>query len=93
MNNKPFRILGIEHVGVAIKNRQNLNSIFSDSNIEVLGPVEAPLFLLRGKYRYRLLLKGNNRKKLNFFTKNIIKKCPPPSNIRITIDVDPYTFT
>ena len=70
-----------------------VNSIFSDSNIEVLGPVEAPLFLLRGKYRYRLLLKGNNRKKLNFFTKNIIKKCPPPSNIRITIDVDPYTFT
>ena len=41
MNNKPFRILGIEHVGVAIKNRQNLNSIFSDIlGLEFLGSEE-----------------------------------------------------
>tara|TARA_Y100001970_G_C14136683_1_gene804661 strand:+ start:702 stop:1121 length:420 start_codon:yes stop_codon:yes gene_type:complete len=41
MNNKPFRILGIEHVGVAIKNRQNLNSIFSDIlGLECLGSEE-----------------------------------------------------
>ena len=33
-----------------------------DRNIELLGPVEATIFLLRGKYRYRILLKGNNRK-------------------------------
>ena len=31
-------------------------------NISILGPVEAPIFLLRGKYRYRLLMKGNSRK-------------------------------
>lgn len=41
MNNKPFRILGIEHVGVAINNRQNLNSIFSDIlGLEFLGSEE-----------------------------------------------------
>ena len=63
-----------------------------DDNIELLGPVEAPLFLLRGKYRYRLLLKGNKRRILNDFTRNLIKKYPPPIYIRLVIDVDPYTF-
>ena len=63
-----------------------------DSNITILGPVEAPMFLLRGKYRYRILLKGKNRRSLNKFTRILIEKCPPPSNLRLTIDVDPYTF-
>ena len=63
-----------------------------DDHIELLGPVEAPLFLLRGKYRYRLLLKGDKRQKLNNFTRNLIKKHPPPAYIRLVIDVDPYTF-
>ena len=61
-------------------------------NTSILGPVEAPLFLIRGKYRYRLLLKGNNRKILNKFTKNIMKTLPPPPSIQLIIDVDPYSF-
>ena len=63
-----------------------------EKGIDILGPVEAPLFLLRGKYRYRLLLKGDRRKKLNVFTRKIIKRNPPPSTIRLIIDVDPYSF-
>ena len=63
-----------------------------DENIEILGPVEAPIFLLRGRYRYRLLLKGSNRNKLNIFTKKMIEKTEIPSTLRVTIDVDPYTF-
>ena len=60
--------------------------------IDILGPVEAPLFLLRGQYRYRLLLKGDKRNKLNSFTKKMIEKTPPESTIRLIIDVDPYSF-
>ena len=69
-----------------------INGSNSNSSIDFLGPVEAPLFLLRGQYRYRLLLKGDKRQILNNFTRNLIKKYPPPSNIRLIIDVDPYTF-
>ena len=69
-----------------------VKSLKADKDITILGPVEAPLFLLRGQYRYRLLLKGKNRRSLNFFTQNMIKSCPPPANLRIIIDVDPYTF-
>ena len=63
-----------------------------EKGIEIMGPVEAPLFLLRGRYRYRLLLKGDKRSKLNLFTRKMIKNTPLPSNIRLNIDVDPYTF-
>ena len=63
-----------------------------DNSINIMGPVEAPMFLLRGKYRYRLLLKGNKRNNLNKYTRNLILKSPPPASIRLTVDVDPYTF-
>ena len=61
--------------------------------INILGPVEAPIFLLRGRYRFRILLKGRYRKILNHFTRQLILKSPPPSTLRLTIDVDPYTFS
>ena len=61
-------------------------------NIIILGPVEAPIYLLKGKYRFRILIKGNNRKILNKFTKFALKKYPIPSSIKLIIDVDPYSF-
>ena len=70
----------------------NLSRALTNNFIDILGPVEAPLFLLRGKFRYRLLLKSKNRRILNNFTRNLIKTCPSPSSLRLIIDVDPYTF-
>ncbi len=64
----------------------------NNDNIKVLGPVEAPISLLRGQYRYRMLLKGNNRKNLNNLTKKIIGNTKLPSSVKLIIDVDPYTF-
>ncbi len=61
-------------------------------DINVLGPAEAPINLLKGQFRYRILLKGKSRKKLNIFTKKIINSTSIPSSIKVIIDVDPYTF-
>ena len=61
-------------------------------NLKILGPVEAPIFLLRGQYRFRILIKGNNRKILNKYTRFLLKHIPPPSSIKLIIDVDPYSF-
>jgi len=62
------------------------------NDIHILGPVEAPIFLLRGQYRFRLLIKGNSRKLLNQYTRFLLKKCPQPTSIKIVVDVDPYSF-
>ena len=58
----------------------------------VLGPVEAPINLLKGQFRYRILLKGKSRKNLNIFTKKMVSSVKIPSAVRVIIDVDPYTF-
>ena len=63
-----------------------------NNKVLIYGPVEAPMFLLRGKFRYRLLIKGQNRKELNIFAKKWLKNLNIPSNIRLSIDVDPYSF-
>ncbi len=58
----------------------------------VLGPVEAPINLLKGQFRYRILLKGKSRKNLNVFTKKMVNSVKLPSAVKVIIDVDPYTF-
>ena len=72
--------------------KQLVQSSNMPDSLHILGPVEAPIFLLRGQYRFRILIKGNSRKILNKFTKFIIQKCPIPSSIKLIIDVDPYSF-
>ncbi len=64
----------------------------NNENIKVLGPVEAPISLLRGQYRYRILIKGNNRKNINKLTKKIVRNTKLPSSVKLIIDVDPYSF-
>ena len=63
-----------------------------DTNIELLGPVEATIFLLRGKYRYRILLKGNNRKNLNIFNKNMLNFVDKPSSVKVVVDVSIFIY-
>ena len=58
----------------------------------VLGPVEAPINLLKGQFRYRILIKGKSRKNLNIFTKKMMNSVKIPSAVKVIIDVDPYTF-
>ena len=64
----------------------------NDQSIDILGPVEAPIFLLRGKYRYRILLKGRNRNRLNKFTQKMLSFAIKPPSLKVIVDVDPYSF-
>lgn len=61
-------------------------------NISVLGPAPAPLFMLRDKYRYRLLLKTTRSINLQKVLKEWIKMLNVPSNVRVEVDIDPYSF-
>ena len=67
-------------------------SIPHSDEIIVLGPVPAPMTKVRGRTRYRFLLKSgketNIQKYLDFWMNNLKK----PSSIRLTVDIDPYYF-
>jgi primosomal protein N' (replication factor Y) (superfamily II helicase) len=59
----------------------------------IFGPAEAPIAQLRGKYRFRLLIKAPRHLDLQSFIKAIIAQAPkPPSQLRVTIDIDPQNF-
>ena len=72
--------------------QQLVNIRKNSEEFSVLGPVEAPINLLKGQFRYRILLKGKSRKNLNIFTKKMVNVVKIPSTVRVVIDVDPYTF-
>jgi primosomal protein N' (replication factor Y) len=58
----------------------------------VLGPAPAPLYLLRGKYRYRLLIKAPRNFALQEWLSGWLPAHKPPASVRLKIDVEPYSF-
>jgi primosomal protein N' (replication factor Y) len=61
--------------------------------VRVLGPAEAPLALIRGRYRFRLLVKSPRAFDLSAYLRAWIAKAPKPTGkIRLEIDVDPQSF-
>jgi primosomal protein N' (replication factor Y) len=60
--------------------------------LEVLGPAPAPLSLLRGRHRQRLLVKAKRDGNLQAAVDGWIGAIRPPSGVRIQVDIDPYSF-
>lgn len=60
--------------------------------ISVLGPAPAPLFLLRDRYRYRLLLKTSRNINIQNVLKEWLAMVNIPSSVRVETDIDPYSF-
>ncbi len=61
--------------------------------IEVLGPAEAPIAVVRGRHRWRLLVKAPREMDIQGFLRLWMEALPKlPSDIRVTVDVDPYSF-
>lgn len=60
------------------------------TNIEIFGPAPAPIFLLRGRVRWRILLK--NRSFIGKDICNWLEDVHIPGNIKVQIDVDPISF-
>jgi primosomal protein N' (replication factor Y) len=61
--------------------------------IQVLGPAEAPLAVIRGRYRFRLLVKSAREADLQAYLRLWLKDAPKPKgDLRLHVDVDPYSF-
>jgi primosomal protein N' (replication factor Y) len=62
--------------------------------IALLGPAEAPIALIRGRYRFRLLAKGPRGTDMQAFLRDLLAAGPKErGNVRVQVDVDPQNFS
>ena len=67
---------------------------FIENKIEgkILGPVNAPLFRLKRKFRIRFLIRGPKSMKMQTSLAKIIPKYKFSNGIKLSVDVDPINF-
>jgi primosomal protein N' (replication factor Y) len=58
----------------------------------VLGPAPAPLAVLRGRHRRRLLLKTRRDVPVQPILRAWLAQVPVPRGARVDVDVDPVSF-
>ncbi len=60
--------------------------------VEVLGPAPAPIALLRGRHRRRMLLKTSREIAVQPLLRAWLAQVPIPRNVKLDVDVDPISF-
>jgi primosomal protein N' (replication factor Y) (superfamily II helicase) len=64
-----------------------------DEKVMVLGPAEAPLAVVRGRYRYRILVKSARGYDLSGYLRDWLAGAPKTKgNLKLEVDVDPQSF-
>ncbi len=79
-------------LGKACRELQSFEEAFTRS-ISVLGPIEAPLAKISGRYRWQILIKGRTSGILHQYLRRLSTIDPMVKNdrrVQIAIDVDPY---
>jgi primosomal protein N' (replication factor Y) len=69
---------------------QRQQAVYAD-NLNVLGPAQAPLFKLRGKFRYQIMVKCDSAQRLNHFCRQLLSNedwIPPRTKVQV--DIDPF---
>ncbi len=64
-----------------------------DDAVRILGPAEAPVAVVRGRHRFRLLVKSPRAFDLSAYLRDWLARAPKPKgNVRLEVDVDPMSF-
>jgi primosomal protein N' (replication factor Y) len=65
----------------------------SHDDVRVLGPAEAPVAVVRGRHRFRLLIKAPRDFNLSGYLREWLAGAPKTKgNVRLEVDVDPQSF-
>ncbi|WP_292239463.1 hypothetical protein, partial [Mesorhizobium sp.] len=57
------------------------------------GPAEAPLSLIGGRHRFRLLVQGGRRADMQGFIRAMLAEGPKlRGSVRVQVDIDPQSF-
>ncbi|MBI2717993.1 MAG: primosomal protein N' [Rhizobiales bacterium] len=64
----------------------------SAAGLTVLGPAPAPIALVRGRHRWRFLVKAQREVNLQAYLRDWLKEVKPKGSLALAVDVDPYSF-
>jgi primosomal protein N' (replication factor Y) len=65
----------------------------SNDSVRVLGPAEAPVAVVRGRHRFRLLVKAPRAFDLSAYLREWLAGAPRrKGSVRLDVDVDPQSF-
>ena len=86
-------ILSSENAAAVEKVANDLaQAIPNAERLEVYGPADAPLALVRGRRRKRLLVRADRDVDIQAFLRAWLGRVKVPGSVRLTVDVDPYSF-
>ncbi len=86
-------ILSSENAQAVEKAARDLaEAIPNADRLEVYGPADAPLALVRGRRRKRLLVRADRDVDLQAFLRTWLGRVKIPASVRLNVDVDPYSF-
>ncbi|PPR12309.1 MAG: Primosomal protein N' [Alphaproteobacteria bacterium MarineAlpha11_Bin1] len=60
--------------------------------VSVLGPAPAPIAIVRGRHRRRLLLKAEKGINVQELLRRWVFSIKPDGGVRVAVDIDPYSF-
>ncbi|HEY0145636.1 MAG TPA: primosomal protein N' [Methylovirgula sp.] len=70
-----------------------LGGLPQDDEITLLGPAEAPIAVIRGQHRFRLLVRAPKSADMQGFLRALRATAPPArGSVRVAVDVDPQNF-
>jgi primosomal protein N' (replication factor Y) len=72
--------------------RKMAESAPNAEGVEVYGPADAPLGLVRGRRRKRFLVRADRGVDLSAYMAAWRARVRPPGQVRVAIDIDPYSF-
>lgn len=80
--------------GTAVEAAANAlaQAIPNAERLEVYGPADAPLGLVRGRRRKRLLVRADRDVDLQGFMRAWLSRVKIPGSVHLKVDIDPYSF-
>ncbi len=73
--------------------REVANCAPQAERIRVLGPAEAPIAVIRGRHRWRLLARAPREVDIQTYLREWLARVPAfKGDVRLTVDIDPYNF-
>jgi primosomal protein N' (replication factor Y) len=64
----------------------------SAAGVRLLGPAEAPVFRLKGYFRFHFQLQSPSAAGLHQLLREVLQAARPPSGVEFTLDVDPFNM-